>query len=266
MLMRLIIQNTPAQVAQWSARYIVNQIALKGKYTSSPFVLGLPTGSTPLETYKELIRLYEAGEVSFANVITFNMDEYVGLPKEHPQSYHSFMWNLFFSRVDVKPENVHMLDGNADDLVKECADYEARIAEVGGIDLFLGGVGEDGHIAFNEPFSSLSSRTRIKTLTQETIEANARFFGGEESQVPRTALTVGVGTVLSARKVMILATGRRKARAVYHGVEGSYNHKWTISALQTHPNGIIVCDEAATEELRVGTYRYFKHIEREHLK
>lgn len=258
--MRLIIESTPAQVARWAARYIVEQIKLKEKYTASPFVLGLPAGTTPLETYKELIRMHRAGEVSFANVITFNMDEYVGLPEGSEQSFRTFMWKNFFDHVDVKRENVHILDGNADDPVKECADYEARIAETGGIDLFLGGVGEDGHIAFNEPFSSLTSRTRIKTLTAETIAANARYFGGDESRVPRTALTVGVGTVLSARKVMILATGRHKARAVYHGVEGSYNHKWTVSALQTHPNALIVCDEAATNDLRVGTYRYFKGV------
>lgn len=260
--MRLIIENTPVEVAQWAARYIVEQIKRKEQCTPSPFVLGLPAGFTPLETYRELIRLYEAGEVSFANVVTFNTDEYVGLSADHPRSVHTYMWNNFFSHVDVRPENVHLLDGGAEDAVKECADYEARIADLGGIDLFLGGVGEDGHIAFNEPFSSLTSRTRIKTLTPETIAANARFFGDDESLVPHTVLTVGVGTVLSARKVLILATGRRKARAVYHGVEGSYNHKWTVSALQIHPNGIIVCDEAATEQLRVGTYRYFKESER----
>lgn len=150
-------------------------------------------------------------------------------------------------------------------LAKECADYEARIVEAGGIDLFMGGVGEDGHIAFNEPFSSLNSRTRLKTLTQDTIQVNARFFGGDISLVPKTALTVGVGTVLSAKKVLILATGHKKARAVRHGVEGSYNHQWTISALQVHPNGILVCDDPAAEELRVATYRYFKDIERENL-
>ena len=263
--MRLIIENTPQQVAQWAANYIIAQIKNKEQHTSSPFVLGLPTGSTPLETYKELIRRHKAGEVSFRNVITFNMDEYVGLPEEHPESYHSFMWNNFFKHVDIRPENVNILDGNADDLAKECADYEARIVEAGGIDLFMGGVGEDGHIAFNEPFSSLNSRTRLKTLTQDTIQVNARFFGGDISLVPKTALTVGVGTVLSAKKVLILATGHKKARAVRHGVEGSYNHQWTISALQVHPNGILVCDDPAAEELRVATYRYFKDIERENL-
>ncbi len=263
--MRLIIESTPERVARWTARYIVEQIRQKEKYTASPFVLGLPTGSTPLETYRELIRLHRAGEVSFSNVVTFNMDEYVGLPEEHPQSYHTFMRENFFAHVDIRPENTHLLDGNAEDLAKECADYEARIAECGGIDLFLGGVGEDGHIAFNEPFSSLSSRTRIKTLTQDTVAANARFFGGDESLVPRTALTVGVGTVLAARKVVILATGHRKARAVRHGVEGPYNHQWPVSALQVHPNGILVCDDAAADELRVATYRYFKDIERNNL-
>ena len=263
--MRLIIENTSEQVARWAARYIVEQIRLKAKYTPSPFVLGLPTGSTPLETYKELIRLYEAGEVSFANVVTFNMDEYVGLAEDHPESYHSFICNNFLSHIDIKPENVNILNGNAPDLEQECADYEKRIVDAGGIDLFMGGVGEDGHIAFNEPFSSLNSRTRQKTLTQDTIIVNSRFFGGDVNQVPKTALTVGVGTVLSSKKVMILATGHKKARAVRHGVEGAYNHQWTISALQVHPCSILVCDDPAAEELRVATYRYFKDIERDNL-
>ena len=259
--MRLIIEDTPQEVARWTAEYIISRIKAKEQRTSAPFVLGLPTGSTPLETYKELIRRHKAGEVSFRNVITFNMDEYVGLAEEHPESYHSFMRHNFFEHIDIRPENIHILDGNAPDLAKECAGYEAAIAAAGGIDLFLGGVGEDGHIAFNEPFSSLSSLTRVKTLTPDTIAVNARFFGGDVSAVPTRALTVGVGTILAAREVVILATGRRKARAVRHGIEGGYNHQWTVSALQTHPSGIIVCDEAAAEELRVATYRYFKAIE-----
>lgn len=263
--MRLIIEETTRQVAQWAADYIIRQIKAKANITKSPFVLGLPTGSTPLETYKELIRRHRAGEISFKNVITFNMDEYVGLPEEHPESYHSFMWNNFFSHIDIPRENVHILNGNAEDLTEECANYEAAIQEAGGIDLFMGGVGEDGHIAFNEPFSSLNSRTRVKTLTTDTIQVNARFFGGDVSLVPKTALTVGVGTVLASKKVMILATGHKKARAVRHGVEGAYNHQWTITALQVHPNGILVCDDAAAEELRVATYRYFKDIEKANL-
>ena len=260
--MRVIIKDTSAEVAQWAARLIVDEINAKAAKTDAPFVLGLPTGSTPLQTYKELIRLYEAGEVSFKNVITFNMDEYVGLEESHPESYHSFMWSNFFSHIDVKSENVHILNGNAEDLLAECRAYEEAILEAGGIDLFMGGVGEDGHIAFNEPFSSLQSRTRIKTLTPDTIAVNSRFFGGDISKVPTQALTVGVGTILDARKVLILATGPKKARALRHAIEGSYNHQWTLSALQIHPAGIIVCDDPAAEELRVATYRYFKNIEK----
>ncbi len=263
--MRLIIENNSQEVARWAADYIIRSINRKAAQTDAPFVLGLPTGSTPLDTYAELIRRHKAGEVSFQNVITFNMDEYVGLPEEHPESYHSFMWNNFFSHVDVKRENVHILNGNAPDLVAECAAYEAAIVAAGGIDLFMGGIGEDGHIAFNEPFSSMMSRTRQKTLTEDTIRVNARFFDNDINQVPKTALTVGVGTVCDAREVMILATGPKKARAVQMGVEGAYSHVWTITALQTHPKGILVCDEAACGELKVNTYKYFKDIERDNL-
>ena len=259
--MRVIIKDKSQEVAQWAARQIVDEIKAKAANTDAPFVLGLPTGSTPLETYKELIRLHKAGEVSFSNVVTFNMDEYVGLEESHPESYHSFMWTNFFSHIDIKAENVHILNGNAEDLMAECAAYERAITEAGGIDLFMGGVGEDGHIAFNEPFSSLQSRTRIKTLTPDTIAVNSRFFDGDISKVPTQALTVGVATILDARKVMILATGPKKARALRHAIEESYNHQWTLSALQTHPAGIIVCDDSAAQELRVATYRYFKDIE-----
>ncbi len=259
--MRVLIHPNDDQVARWTARFIVDEINKKAQFTSAPFVLGLPTGGTPIKTYRELVALHKAGEVSFQNVITFNMDEYVGLPEEHPESYHSFMYENLFRHIDIKPENINILNGNAPDLVRECDNYEKKIAEAGGIDLFLGGVGEDGHIAFNEPFSSLQSRTRIKTLTPDTIAVNARFFGGDESLVPRQALTVGVATIMSATKVLILATGPKKARAVKHGVEGSYNHCWTISALQTHPCGILLCDEDAAQELKVSTYKYFKDIE-----
>ncbi|MBR6721515.1 MAG: glucosamine-6-phosphate deaminase [Alistipes sp.] len=259
--MRVIIRDNAGDVARWTARYIVDSIHRKAAVSDAPFVLGLPTGSTPLATYRELIEMYKRGEVSFKNVITFNMDEYVGLAEEHPESYHSFMWSNFFSHVDIDPANVHILNGNAEDLARECREYEEAISMAGGIDLFMGGVGEDGHIAFNEPFSSLQSRTRIKTLTPDTIAVNSRFFGGDISQVPTQALTVGVATILSARVVVILATGRKKARALRHAIEGSYNHQWTLSALQTHPAGIIVCDEDAVDELRVSTYRYFKAIE-----
>jgi glucosamine-6-phosphate deaminase len=190
------------------------------------------------------------------------MDEYVGIPMNHPQSYHSFMWDNFFSHIDIQKENVNILNGNAPDLTAECDAYEARIKAMGGIHLFLGGIGADGHIAFNEPGSSLQSRTRIKTLTQDTIIANSRFFDNDINLVPKLALTVGVATVMDAKEVLIVVNGHNKARALQQAVEGSVNQLWTITALQMHPKGIIVCDEASTAELRVGTYRYFKEIEK----
>ncbi len=263
--MRLIIEQTQEQAAQWAADYIIKQIKAKAAQTSEPFVLGLPTGSTPIGTYKELIRRYKAGEISFKNVITFNMDEYVGLPEEHPESYHSFMRENFFKHVDVDPKNVNILNGNAPDLQKECAEYEERIRRAGGIDLFLGGVGEDGHLAFNEPFSSLNSRTRVKTLTYDTLVVNSRFFDNDVNKVPKCAMSVGVATVLDSKQVLILALGHKKARALQQCVEGAYSHVCTITAMQVHPHGIVVCDDAATSELKVGTYRYFKDIEKENL-
>ncbi|MCI5560953.1 MAG: glucosamine-6-phosphate deaminase [Phocaeicola sp.] len=263
--MRVIIQPDYQRLSQWAANYVAQKINAAKPTAEKPFVLGLPTGSSPLGMYKALIELYKAGKVSFQNVITFNMDEYVGLPEEHPESYHSFMYNNFFNHIDIRKENIHILNGNAADLTEECAQYEAGIRAVGGIDLFLGGIGPDGHIAFNEPGSSLSSRTRIKTLTTDTIVANSRFFDNDVNKVPKTALTVGVGTVLDAKEVLILCNGIGKARALRHAIEGSVCHMWTISALQMHPHGIIVCDEAATDELKHGTYKYFKDIEKDNL-
>jgi glucosamine-6-phosphate deaminase len=211
--------------------------------------------------YKELIKLSSAKKVTFKNVVTFNMDEYVGIPENHPESYHSFMWNNFFSHIDIPKENVNILDGNAKDLMAECERYEKKMKQLGGVELFVGGIGPDGHIAFNEPGSSLASRTRVKTLTQDTIIANSRFFGGDVNKVPKTALTVGVGTVMDSKEVLIIVNGHNKARALWHAIEGAVNHLWTISALQLHPKGIIICDEDATDELKHGTVKYFKDIE-----
>lgn len=263
--MRLIIKQDYQSISQWAADYVVARINAAKPTAERPFVLGLPTGSSPLGMYKALIEANKAGKVSFQHVVTFNMDEYIGLPEGHPESYHSFMWNNFFSHIDIKKEHVHILNGNAADPLKECADYEEAIKAAGGIDLFLGGIGPDGHIAFNEPGSSLSSRTRIKTLTTDTIIANSRFFEGDVNKVPKTAMTVGVGTVMDAREVLILVNGHSKARALQQAVEGAVNQMWTITALQLHPHGIIVADEAACAELKVGTYNYFKDIERDNL-
>jgi glucosamine-6-phosphate deaminase len=259
--MRVIIEPNYELASKWTAHFIAKTINEFGASESRPFVLGLPTGSSPVGAYKELIRLNKDGAVSFKNVVTFNMDEYVGIPEDHPQSYHSFMWNHLFSHVDIQKKNVNILNGNAPDLEAECVSYEERMKQVGGIKLFLGGIGPDGHIAFNEPASSLASRTRVKTLTYDTIVANSRFFDGDVNKVPRTALTVGVATVMDAEEVLIIVNGHSKARALQHAIEEGVNHIWTISALQMHAKGIIVCDEEATIELKVGTANYFKGIE-----
>ncbi len=263
--MRVIIQPDYQHLSAWAANYVASRINQAKPTAEKPFVLGLPTGSSPLGMYRALIDLHKAGKVSFRHVVTFNMDEYVDLPEEHPESYHSFMFKNFFDHIDIDRKNIHILNGNAPDLVAECEQYEAAIRKAGGIDLFLGGIGPDGHIAFNEPGSSLSSRTRIKTLTTDTIVANSRFFDNDINKVPKTALTVGVGTVLDAREVLILCNGIGKARALKHAIEGSVCQMWTISALQLHPHGIIVCDETATDELKHGTYKYFKDIEKDNL-
>ncbi|MFC2085330.1 glucosamine-6-phosphate deaminase [Bacteroidota bacterium] len=259
--MRLIIQPNYESVSRWAANLVTNRILDFNPSPDRPFVLGLPTGSSPLGMYKEIIKLHKKGKVSFKNVVTFNMDEYVALPEEHPESYHSFMWNNFFNEIDIIKENVHILNGNAEDLEKECKDYENKIESFGGINLFVGGIGPDGHIAFNEPASSLGSKTRIKTLTMDTIIANSRFFDNDINKVPKKALTVGVKTVMDADEVMIIINGYKKARALSKVVEEGVNHMWTVSALQLHPKGIIICDDDATYELKVGTEKYFKDIE-----
>lgn len=261
--MRVII--TEKNVVDWTAVYVARKIKEFQPTKEKPFVLGLPTGGTPLGMYKRLIQFYQDGLLSFENVITFNMDEYVGLDATNEQSYHYYMKHHFFEHIDIPKENINILDGMAEDYVKECREYEEKIKQVGGIHLFLGGVGEDGHIAFNEPGSSLSSRTRNKELTTDTILANARFFGNDITKVPKLALTVGVGTILDAKEVLIMVNGLKKARALHKGIEEGVNHLWTISALQLHEKGIIVADEAACHELMVGTYRYYKDIEKDNL-
>lgn len=259
--MNLIIKNNYQDLSAQAAAIVVEAI---NKFVPSPgherFTLGLPTGSTPLGMYKELIRLYKEGKVSFKDVVTFNMDEYVKLDEKHPESYHSFMFNNFFNHIDIDPANVHILNGNATDLEKECAAYEQAIKDNGGIDLFIGGVGIDGHLAFNEPGSSLNSRTRHVHLTTDTIIANSRFFNNDVNLVPKSALTVGIATVTDARSVMVLINGHAKARALHHAVEGSVSQMWPVTALQLHPCATIIADEAACHDIKVGTYRYFINL------
>ena len=258
--MRVVIQKNYENMSKWAAQHIAD--AINAHKEARPFILGLPTGSSPIGVYKELAAMNKAGKVSFKNVVTFNMDEYVGLPESHPESYHSFMFTNFFNHIDIPRENINILNGNAPNLKAECQRYEDKIKSYGGIDLFMGGIGVDGHIAFNEPFSSLVSRTRQKTLTTDTRIVNSRFFDNDPEKVPATALTVGVGTVMDAKEVIILINGHNKARALQHTVEEGVSQMWTCSALQLHPKAIIACDEAACDELKVSTYRYFKDIEK----
>lgn len=259
--MRILIEKDINEAGRWVADYVIKKIKDFKPTTEKPFILGLPTGSSPITTYQELIRRHKAGDISFKNVITFNMDEYVGIPINHPQSYHFFMHDNLFNHIDIPKQNINILNGNAPDLEKECIEYEKKISKAGGIELFLGGIGPDGHIAFNEPGSSLTSRTRIKSLCYDTILANSRFFDNDMSKVPTKALTVGVGTVMDAKEVLIIITGYNKARALREVVEGGISHMWTVSMLQMHQKGIIVCDESATMELQVETVKYFKDIE-----
>ncbi len=258
--MKLVIHKNYDDISNWTARYIAQRINDFLPSDEKPFVLGLPTGSSPLGTYKKLIELNKAGEVSFKNVVTFNMDEYVGVAQDHPQSYYRFMFDNFFNHIDIQRKNIHILDGNTQYLNKECAEFEEKIKSFNGIELFLGGMGADGHLAFNVPGSSLNSRTRLVSLNYDTIVANSRFFNNDLGTVPKQALTVGVQTVLDAREVLIIVNGYKKARALQKVVEEGINHMWTLSALQNHPRGIIVCDEDATMELKVGTVKYFRDL------
>ncbi|KYQ99714.1 glucosamine-6-phosphate isomerase [Tieghemostelium lacteum] len=261
--MRLVIKDNSEQAAEFISQLIKNRILEHQKQSSTrKFVMGLPTGSSPLPIYKRLIKMVKDGELSFKDIVTFNMDEYVGLDHDHPFSYHYFMWENFFKHIDIQKENVHILDGKASDHQLECKVYEEKILKFGGIDLFLGGMGVDGHIAFNEPGSSLASRTRLKTLTKDTIIVNSRFFENI-SQVPTQALTVGVGTVMDAREVVLIVTGHSKATALYKTIEEGVSHMWTASAIQYHKKAIIVCDEDATDELKVKTVKYFKQVEQD---
>ncbi|AEW77850.1 LOW QUALITY PROTEIN: glucosamine-6-phosphate deaminase [Aggregatibacter actinomycetemcomitans ANH9381] len=258
--MRLIPLTTEQQVSRWAARHIVDRINQFKPTENRPFVLGLPTGSTPLKTYQELIKLYQAGEVSFKHVVTFNMDEYVGLPKEHPESYHSFMYNNFFNHVDIQPQNINILNGNTEDHDEECRCYEEKSNPMAK-SIYSWAVWALTGISPLTNRHLLSSRTRIKTLTKDTLIANSRFFDNDVKKVPKYALTIGVATLLDAEEVMILATGHQKALAVQAAVEGSVNHLWTVSALQLHRHFILVTDEAALQELKVKTVKYFTELE-----
>ena len=253
--MKVVILNNPAAVAEYGADIFARQLAQK-----PDSVIGLATGTTPLSLYRELITRNRAGDISFRGVRSFNLDEYLGLSATHPQSYRQFMNRELFDLIDIDSANTHVPPGDAENPIQACADYEQAISDSGGLDLQLLGIGRNGHIGFNEPTSCMTSRTRVKTLTRETISDNARFFSTGEQQ-PHLSITMGIGTIMEARLIILLATGEGKANAVKSMVEGPISAWNPASALQMHPSSVIIVDEAAASELT--DPEFFKHIERE---
>ncbi len=256
--MRLLVSKF--NLGDWAARYLCDKINKFKPTESKPFVLGLPTGDTPLNMYKQLIKFNQQKLISFKNVITFNMDEYVGLAEDHPMSYHYYMQNNFFKYIDINPKNINILNGNATYLEYECKVFEEKIAFYGGINLIIGGVGDDGHIAFNEPSSSLNSVTRVKSLNYTTVLANSRFFDNNPDKTPNIALTMGIKTILDSNEVLILANGINKSIALSNAIEGAVSSMCPITALQLHRNAAIICDEYAAYELKLKTIRYFENL------
>ena len=249
--MEIIIKKDYSEISSESAMIVANQIKAK-----SDTVLGLATGSTPLGLYKELIRLHLNEGLDFSNVATFNLDEYVGLSNDHPQSYNVFMRDNLFSKINIKKENIHIPNGNAPH-EKECERYESLLKSSGGIDLQILGIGSDGHIAFNEPSSSLGSRTRLKTLTQETVEDNSRFFDNI-SDVPRFAITMGVGTIMEAKSILLMASGTSKSTPITMAIEGPISSMCSASAIQMHPKTMVIIDENAAKDLK--EKKYYKWV------
>jgi glucosamine-6-phosphate deaminase len=249
--MEMIVQPTAEAASRIAARVVARQVSTKPNC-----VLGLATGSTPLALYRELIRMHQEEGLSFRGVTTFNLDEYIGLAPDHPQSYHHFMYENLFQHLDIPDEQIHLPDGMTDDVPGFCASYEQRILDAGGIDLQILGIGTDGHVGFNEPTSSLASRTRIKTLTQRTLQDNTRFFDNPEDQ-PHHVITMGIGTIMDARQVLMLAFGENKAEAVAGMVEGPLTASLPASVLQMHPQTHVFVDDAAASGLqRLDYYRW----------
>lgn len=246
--MEIIIKSDSQEASLLAARIVARQIREKPHS-----VLGFATGSTPLQLYNNLVSMHREEGLDFSRVTTFNLDEYVGLKPDHPSSYHTFMWDSIFKDLNISRDRVNIPDGTAADIPAYCRKYEAAIKSSGGIDIQILGIGTDGHIGFNEPSSSLASRTRIKTLTDQTRKDNAVFFGGEEN-VPYHAITMGVGTIMDSRACLLLAFGKKKAQAVALTIEGPVTASVPASVLQLHPHAIIVLDEDAASELQKADY------------
>ena len=247
--MQLLTFSDVNGVADYVAQHIINQIKSFVPTIEKPFlVLGLPTGSTPIPVYERLVTAYQRNEISFKNIVTFNMDEYVGLTDTHCQSYHYFMYQHLFRLIDIPREQIYILNGVADDLECECQQYEEKIKSFGGIDIQLGGIGENGHLAFNEPDTSFEIRTHKQRLTDDTIQVNARFFDKIED-VPTYALTIGLKTIFEAKQVIVMATGLKKSDAVVKSIQGKVITDCPASMMQNHPDVLFVCDEDAASKV-----------------
>lgn len=242
--MKIIVVNDYKEMSKEAAVLVKKQI--EEKETS---VLGLATGSTPIGMYKELIEFCKKGEIDFSKVQTFNLDEYYGLNGENEQSYHYYMNNNFFGHINIKAENTHIPNGMSTNIEEECRNYEFMIESCGGIDLQILGIGNNGHIGFNEPGSSLDARTQLVDLKEKTIEANSRFFESKD-EVPKKALSMGIRTIMNAKKIVLLASGDDKADAIYRTVQGKIDNSMPASILQLHPNVTIILDKAAARLLK----------------
>lgn len=253
--MRIIIVDSAGSVAQLGAGFFLKQLDKK-----ADSVFGLATGSTPVALYDRLVAAHVKDKVSFSQVTTFNLDEYLGLSGEHPQSYRYFMQQALFDHIDISVDATHVPDGTAVQATEACIEYENRIKAAGGIDIQLLGIGRNGHIGFNEPSSSLASRTRIKTLTKATIEDNARFFGEHEVQ-PTLSLTMGIGTIMEASKVLLIATGLGKADAVKATVEGPISASCPASILQMHQDAVVLIDQDAASKLE--NNEFYRFVEKQ---
>jgi glucosamine-6-phosphate deaminase len=251
--MLLVLKKDPKEVGREAARVVANAVR-----RNPALRLGLATGSTMLGMYRELVRLHREEALDFSRVITFNLDEYLGLPSHHPQSFHHFMQQNLFADVNINPGNIHIPDGAIDGAYEEyCASYEAAIRECGGIDLQILGIGRNGHVGFNEPTSSLGSRTRLKVLSKETIDDNRKFFTADE-KIPQCAITMGIGTILEAKRILLLASGSSKAAAIAKAIEGPLTASVTASALQLHSDVTCIVDREAGAQLQ--QQEYYKRV------
>jgi glucosamine-6-phosphate deaminase len=263
--MRLLIVDDVPQITEWIAGNFRDRLIEFNPSEDVHFVVGLPVGSSAASVYDKLIQYHNQGEISFKYVTAFVIDEYVGLYREHPSTQHSRMWRDLFSKVDIDPANVHILDGNATDWMAECVSFEAKIAEEGGLDFMFMGSGADGHVARNEPGSSQTSRTRVKTLAYKTIQELKPYFQRTSkddyfSGVPTKCLTMGLGTLHEAREMIIMFSGKAQAVCLSNAIEKGMNHMWPVSVFQSHKNCTFLCDEGATAELKVKTVHYFKGL------